>query len=418
VTRGRPAPTDFLSARQAASIALQAQGLADPAPSGRVDARHRRRVLDRVGLLQIDSVNVLARAHYLPMFTRLGPYPCSLLDAAAYGPHRELFEYWGHEASLLPVELQPALRWRMARARDDAWGQMREVAQRHPGLLAQVRELIESDGPLTAGEIESRHEGPRRAGKGPWWDWSLAKSAVEFLFWSGDVTTAQRRGFERVYDLTERVLPPRIVNAPTPSVDEAIDILVERSARSLGVATARDLRDYFRLPAEVVPPALERLVERGAVTPVAVEGWRGVAYRHCDARPARPAALRPRLVGPFDPLIWDRSRTERVFGLRYRLEIYVPAHARVHGYYVLPLLIGDRFVARLDLKADRSAGVLRVQATHREPAVGERSARASDDAMAALAVELRSMATWLDLAHIEVANRGDGARALRASLRR
>ena len=392
-------PTESLTLAQARRIALAAQGFADPRPAGVPDRRALRRVFGRTGLLQIDSVNVLVRAHYLPLFSRLGPYPTALLDRAAYRRPRELFEYWGHEASLLPVEVQPLLRWRMAQALDDAWGGMRAVATEQPKLVADVLAAVRDSGPLTAAELEHLHDADRGRRSGPWWDWSHVKRALEYLFWAGEVSTADRRGFERRYDLSERVLPPAVLAAATPSRADAQRELVRRAARSLGVATERDLRDYYRLDVAGARAAVADLVEEGALRPVAVEGWRPTAYLDPQARLPRRVAVRA-LVAPFDPLVWERDRTERLFGLRYRIEIYVPAAQRVHGYYVLPFLLGERLVARVDLKADRTAGVLRVQAAHPEPDAPERTA-------AELAAELRSMAQWLGLDGVVVADRGD-----------
>jgi uncharacterized protein YcaQ len=412
VTASTARLSEVLSLPQARGAALLAQGFLDPAPRGRPDARHRRRVLDRIGLIQMDSVNVLARAHYLPMFSRLGPYDPDLLDRAAYRAPRELFEYWGHEASLLPVGLHPALRWRMNRAHEQAWGGVRAIAQEQPDLVRAVRALVEERGPISAGDIEHAHHGERRSSKGAWWDWSHVKRAVEFLFWSGEVTTATRRGFERLYDLPERVLPAEILRAPDLPEAQAHRVLIERAAQSMAVAQAQDLRDYFRLSAQDARPAIASLVEDGVLLPVAVQGWRGPAYLHRDARiPARRrAAGSQALASPFDPLVWNRARTQRLFGMEYRIEIYVPQAERVHGYYVLPFLLGDTLVARVDLKADRAAGVLRVQATHVEP-------EASPRTPSALADELRSMASWLGLSDVLVVRRGNGARALAAELR-
>jgi uncharacterized protein YcaQ len=403
---------EALTLSQARGAALLAQGFLDPPPHARPDARHRRRVLERIGLIQIDSVNVLTRAHYLPLFSRLGPYEPDLLDRAVYRAPRELFEYWGHEASLLPVGLHPALRWRMHRAHEQAWGGMRAIAQEQPQLLRAILGLIAERGPLSAGEIEHAHHGERRASKGAWWDWSHVKRAVEFLFWSGEVTTARRRGFERLYDLPERVLPAEVLRAPDLDEAEAHRVLIERAARSLAVATAQDLRDYFRLSVDDARPALASLVDEGTLIPVTVEGWAGTAFLHRDARiPTRRRSATPQaLIAPFDPLVWNRTRVRRLFGMKYRIEIYVPQGQRVHGYYVLPFLLGDALVARVDLKADRAAGVLRVQATHLEP-------DATAPTPVALADELRSMASWLGLSEVVVVGRGNGARALGAELR-
>ena len=375
-----------LSAAEARRLALGAQGFADPRPEREPNGWDLRRVLKRVGLLQIDSVNVLERAHYLPAFSRLGSYPRNLLDRASQRAPRRLFEYWGHEASLLPVDLHPLLRWRMERAAGDAWGGMRRIQRDRPELVARVLEQVAERGPVAASELAESE--PRRSG--PWWDWSDAKRAVEWLFWSGQVSTARRRRFERLYDLPERVLPPAVLTASTPPVAEAQRELVRVAAGALGVAAERDLRDYFRLPATDAKARVAELVESGELTPVAVEGWgRTRAYLAAGARIPRAIDARA-LVGPFDSLIWERSRVRRLFGFDYRLEIYVPKPKRRHGYYVLPFLLGDRLVARVDLKADRAASVLRAQQVHLED-------DAPAETIAELTAEVETMAAWLGL---------------------
>jgi uncharacterized protein YcaQ len=394
---------EHLSLRQARRIALAAQGFADPAPTGRVDARHLRRVLSRTRLFQIDSVNVFARAHHLPAFSRLGAWPTDLLDDLAFR-RRELFEYWGHEASYLPVELHPLLRWRMARAEafEEGWGGVLATARDRPQLARRLLDRLGAEGPLGAGALR---EAPR--GKGSWWGWDEVKRTLEWLFWSGRLTTARRtNGFERLYDLTERVLPAAVLAQPTPTRDDAQRELVRLAASAHGVATERDLRDYFRLRPQEGRAAVHALVEEGALQPMRVEGWRDVAYLAPDAVARR--ARRPALLSPFDPLVWERARTQRLWDVDYRIEIYVPAHKRVHGYYCLLFLHDEAIRARVDLKADRQDGVLRVAAAWREPDHHPGTAEA-------LATELRRAAAWQGLGEVVVHDRGDLARELRAA---
>ena len=400
----RRRPIARLSAAQARRMALAAQGFADGDRGREPDGWALRRVLDRVGLIQIDSVNVLSRAHYLPLFSRLGPYDTELLDRAAHRAPRKLFEYWGHEASLLPVTTQPLLRWRMERAGDDAWGGMRRIVEQRPELVERVLEDVRDRGPIAASEVV---EEERPARTGPWWDWSDVKRAFEWLFWSGQITSARRRGFERLYDVPERVLPREVVETPTPSPEDAQRELVRIASRAMGVAAEKDLRDYFRLPVAEARARVAELVEAGELWPVEVEGWSVPGYVHPEARLPRSVHARA-LVGPFDSLVWERPRVERIFGFRYRIEIYVPKPKRVHGYYVLPFLLGDRLVARVDLKADRAEGVLRVQASHAEP-------DAPPETAAELAAELESMAGWLGLGGVAVQPRGDLAAPLAAA---
>ncbi|WP_375428111.1 winged helix-turn-helix domain-containing protein [uncultured Sphingomonas sp.] len=381
-------PTERLSLAVARRIALAAQGFGVARPP-RVDAGHLRRTVSRLGLHQIDSVNVVARAHYLPAFSRLGSYDRALLDRAAWGPRRErrLFEYWAHEASLLPLAMHPLLRWRMTRAdRGEAgYGSMRLFANERRAEATALLDRIRADGPLAASDVESGRTG--------WWAWSDAKRALEWLFYAGHITTTtRRRGFERVYDLTERVIPPAILALPTPAERDAHRALIEHAARALGVATAGELRDYFRLAPSDGAAAVATLVEEGVLRAVAIPGWPAV-YIHRDAR--RPRRVEGRaLLAPFDPLIWERDRTERLFGFRYRIEIYTPAAKRVHGYYVLPFLLGDRLVARVDVKADRQASRLLVHAIHLEP-------DAPPETASELTKELALMARWLELDRVE-----------------
>lgn len=350
---------------------------------------HLRRTLDRLALHQIDSVNVLERAHYLPAFSRLGSYDRTLLDRAAWGSRsqRTMFEYWAHEASLLPLDLHPLLRWRMDRADRGIMrsaGMRRFATERRADAMALLAR-IRTDGAIAASDVESSKAG--------WWAWSGAKAALEWLFYAGHVTTAtRRRGFERVYDLPERVSPRAILELPTPDAASARAMLIERAARALGIATAAELRDYFRMGPADTAAAIDRLVAEGMLRPAAIDGWPPVYLHHAAKRPRRIAARA--LLAPFDPLIWERARTERLFGFRYRIEIYVPADKRQYGYYVLPFLRGERIVARVDLKADRANGRLLVRACHLEPG-------APPDTRERLEEDLAAMATWLGLEAIE-----------------
>ena len=336
------------------------------------------------------------------MFSRLGPYPRELIEKAAWGRPRELFEYWAHEASLLPLDLHPLLRWRMARAEagGETWNGLKAFAGPRRAEAEALLRRIEAEGPLAASDLEA----PK--GPGGWWGWSEGKSALEWLFWSGRITTATRRGsFERVYDLTGRVIPRTILETPTPTDADAHRELIRVSARALGVATAGDLRDYFRLSPEDFRPRLAELVEAGELLPVRIESWRQPAFLDRAARAPRRVNARA-LLAPFDPLVWERSRAERLFAFRYRIEIYTPAHKRQHGYYVLPFLLGDRIGARVDLKSDRAAGALRVQSAHAEP-------DAPPHLATELAAELRLMADWLGFERVVVTDRGNLATALR-----
>ena len=398
---------ESLSAAQARRLAVAAQGFgrARP-PGGRLDRRHVRRLLADTGLLQIDSVTAVVRSHYLPGWSRLGAHDRGLIDRAAY-VHHELFEYWGHEASLLPVDLHPLLRWRMARARDGigTWGSVAAVAREQPELVDQVRREIAARGPLTAAEL-----GESRIRPSSWWSWGGTKRAAEFLFWSGEVTAASRTpGFARRYDLAERVLPARVLATRTPTEEEAHRALLLVAASRLGVATAGDLGDYFRLPAAVTIARVDDLVADGTLLRVRVEGWRQAAYAVPGfAVPRRVSAAA--LVSPFDPLVWERPRVARLWGFDLRLEIYTPEPKRRWGYYVMPFLLGDSLVARVDLRADRTGGVLRVPAAYVEPG------RDPGEVVPPLAAELRGLAAWLGLADVHVGERGDLAPALAAAL--
>ena len=403
-----PAAVDRLTVDQARRIALAAQGFADRRPRGRVDVRHVRRTIDRVGVLQIDSVNVLVRSYELPLFSRLGPHPRSVLTDLVER-RRELFEYWAHEASFAPVELHPLLRWRMEAAAGHAWGIVRRTQEDIPDYVAKVFAEVSERGPITAAELV---DGGQKSG--PWWGWSKGKAALEWLFWAGEITSAGRGpNFERRYDLPERVLPREVLDAPTPPLEEAHRQLLQRAARHHGIGTARDLADYFRIKVPVARPRLLELVEDGSLLPVQVEGWREIAYLHPDA--SRPRRIRARaLLSPFDSLVWERSRAERLFGVKIRIELYTPAHKRVHGYYVLPFLLGEEIVARVDLKSDRKSGRLLVQSAWIDPA--HASTVAPEAVAPELADELRLLATWLQLDDVTVARKGDLSAALRRAI--
>jgi hypothetical protein len=395
-----------LSIGQARRLAISAQGLARARPTGPPDRRHLRRVIAHTGLLQIDSVNVLARAHYLPAFSRLGPYDATLLDRMAF-THREMFEYWGHEAALLPVGTYPLMRWRMARweRRLANWTRLQKVLADRPGYVEEVYQEVVDRGPVSAGEVAV----DQQRGNEEWgWNWTDAKTALEYLFYVGRITTGRRRNFERLYDIPERVIPAAIRDLPAPDEETAQRELLMLAARSHGVGTLADLADYYRLKNPEARPRLAELVEEGRLEQVEVRGWSQPAYAVPDVvLPRRTAEAA--LLAPFDPLVWERSRTERLFGFRYRIEIYVPAHKRVHGYYVLPFLLRDALVARVDLKADRATAVLRVQSAWAEPA-------APPDTASELAGQLRLMAQWLALDEIVVEPKGDLAAALAAAL--
>ncbi|MGN8245998.1 winged helix-turn-helix domain-containing protein [Cellulomonas soli] len=405
---------------QARRTALRAQGLDRPrsARTGPVTLRHFQQVIDRLGLLQIDSVNVLARAHLMPTFSRLGPYDPALLDRAAGHAPRRLVEAWAHEASYVPPETFRLLEWRRRAYRTEAWGSIAGVPAEHPGVLADVRAMVADLGPLTSAQVHERFEAEHPRTRSEWgWNWTVAKRVLEFLFFTGEVTAAGRTAtFERLYDLTERVLPPQVLAAPEPSEDDAVRALVEIAARAHGVGTERCLADYFRIGRARVRPAVRELVEQGVLEEVQVEGW-GAALRHRDASLPR-RATGATLLSPFDPLVFERRRVEDLFGLRYRIEIYVPEPQRVWGYYVLPFLLGEELVALVDLKADRKAGVLRVHAAHRAPVQpAPRRAAQVGAVVEALAGELGVLAAWLGLGEVVVGDkdgrmRGDLADAL------
>jgi uncharacterized protein YcaQ len=421
---------DTIPVDVARRIALTAQGFADPRPAGRVDARHIRRVVDRIGVLQLDSVNVLCRSHYLPLFARLGSYPRTTLDRLCWSADRQLFEYfWGHKAALLPLSSYPLVRWRMRAVERQVWSAeldpdveapwavitgMRRLTEERPGLVDDVLENVTAHGPVTAGEASP--DGVRRKATDPdpdpttgrMWNWQDAKIAIEYLFSSGRVSIASRRNFERRYDLTERVLPAELLAGPELGADDARRELVRISARSLGVATARELcgsgGGYIPLPTATARHLIAELVDAGELIPVRVEGMAQQSYLWSEAED-RPVQARA-LLSPFDTLIWNRDRTHRLFDFFYRMSIYTPAAQRVHGYYVLPFLLGDRLVARVDLKSDRRNSALLVPTVTAEPGVPDA------DIAEPLAAELILMARWLELDRVLVTARSKLGRIL------
>ena len=399
-----------LSLARARRIALAAQGFDRPRPARPPSAARIARLVGQLGVLQLDSVNVFLRAHYMPVFSRLGPYDRSRLDRiAGHGTgriDRRLVEYWAHEASLVPVELHPLFRWRMADVDREAWGSISRIAREQPELVAETLELVERDGPIRARDTGSVRPPPR---PGHMWNWHEGKVALEHLFFTGRIGAARRVNFERLYDTIERVLPVGIREQPTPSPEDAQRELVRVAARALGVATEPDLGDYYRLPRAASKARVAELVEGGELIPVEVEGWSAPAYLWPTARAPRKVNARA-LVSPFDSLIWFRQRTERLFDFHYRIEIYTPAAQRTYGYYVLPFLLGDRLVARVDLKSDRDRGMLLVQGAYAEDGVD------SGHVASELADELRLVTSWLGLNDIVIAPRGDLAAGLAAEL--
>ena len=386
---------------QARRIALAAQGLTRSRPVGRIDVRHFRRVLAHIGVVQLDSVNVLARAHYMPFFSRLGPYDQEALDRWLWGS-REMFEYWGHAASVMPIDDRPLMAHRMRGGKP--WRSIERLIENKPGFIEALREEVRQRGPLTLSELNAT---TKRSD--PWWGWTDEKHALEWLFFKGELAAADRVNFSKAYDIPERVHGRAVLEADGVDERPARSRLLMRAAKSLGVATLADLADYYRIRVQVARPLVEDLVRAGALERVEVERWQEDAYLHPSA--AMPHHHRgASLLSPFDPLIWFRPRVERLFGFEYRIEIYVPADKRLYGYYVLPFLFDGELVGRVDLKADRKRGVLSVKASHIED---------GHDAGAvafALAGELQTITGWLDLVDIEVDEKGNLARTLGSKL--
>lgn len=397
-----------LSRAQARRIALAAQGFGRPQPTD-VGTRQLRSLVERLGLLQLDSVNVFERSHYLPAFARLGAYDRSQLDKLTFDRRGGHVEYWAHEAAIIPVDTLPLLRWRMDRLRAKRYASEGHWAHDNRPMLDWLLAEVADKGPLPASAIE--HDANRRTG--PWWGWSDVKLGLEYLFEWGDLVSAGRTRFERTYALPEQVLPQRVLDAHVETAD-AQRMLVARAARTLGVASLSDLADYFRMRSDDTLRAVRSLEDEGVLEPITVEGWmRGTrplaAWRHRDATTPRRIET-VALLSPFDPVVWHRPRAERLFDFHYRIEIYTPAPKRIYGYYTLPLLIDDRIVGRIDLKSDRQAGILRVQSAWTEP-------DAPADTAARLAPLLRQTAAWQGLSDVEVVDRGTLAGAVAAELR-
>jgi uncharacterized protein YcaQ len=386
---------DLASARR---IAVAAQGLADSRPQGKITRRHIRKVLDRIGVVQIDSVNVVARAHYLPLFARLGDYPRHLLDEMAWGKKRELIEYWAHMAALIPIGDWPLFRHRMDQ--EHMWVSIPRFLAQNPNGLTEIIEQIREQGPIRPADLDQHHE----TGRGPWWDWSFAKVALEYLFFKGVVTIPTRVNFARVYDISERVLPQEILDQELSENDQRRELL-RKSLRACGVGTFADIVDYFRQGRTVCTPIFREMVAAGEAVEVKIAGWREKAYLD-------PEATTPRKVEgvaflcPFDPVVWFRPRTERLFNFHYRIEIYTPQPKRVFGYYVFPILLDGELVGRLDLKGDRAKSALLVRGAfveegHEPAAVAPR-----------VKAELRTMADWLELDDVVIEPNGALAPAL------
>ena len=392
---------DQLSGGQARRIALAAQGFTDRMPTGAVNRKHLQRVLERTRLLQMDSVSIAVRAHYMPIFSRLGNYDRAVLEQAAWepGPRRPtlLAEYWAHEAALVPIEHWPLFRWRME---DFRHGRYREAEgdRNAAAMRAVIRETIAEIGPSTSGLIEDHLGHEKRPKKGTWWDRSQVKYLCEVMFAAGELSATRRNGFNRYYDLTENVVG-EYSNVEIDR-DDAIRELVRGSITALGVGTEVDIRDYYRLKPQPARDAIADLLSAGEIQQVQVEGWSKPAYLDPAARIPR-TVTRSAVLSPFDPLIFFRPRTERLFDFHYRIEIYVPEAKRVHGYYVLPYLMGDRLVARVDLKTDRPGDRLLVLGAFHEPGADPGAVAQS------LAADLHAMAVWLGVCRVEVGDRGD-----------
>ena len=387
-----------ISISQARHLALYSQGFGSPRNEKLSGWKAIAGEIQRLHLLQIDSVNVLTRSHYLPLFSRLGNYDRAALDKRSLSQsNRHMFECWAHEASLVPMALHPWMRWRMDRARkgDSIYGSMSQFARNEKAYLKNVLAFVKSHGPTAQGDLPDKSKGA-----GGWWGWSKGKLALETLFAQGLLTTSKRESFERYYDLAERVIPSDVLNLPTPPERDVFRHLIDLSGQALGFGTEFDLRDYFRLPVAETKLAIAEAVEEGLLTPVEVEGWKQPAYLNPKAKIPRKLSATA-LVSPFDPICWDRPRAERLFNFHYRIELYTPAPKRKFGYYVLPFLHGNNFAGRVCLKSDRENGLLLANRSHIEHALDH------DDVAHHLAAELQHMSNWLGLGGVHVGASGN-----------
>ena len=381
---------DTLSIADARALALAAQGFDTPRPTNKATQRHVNSLISRLGVIQIDSVNVLVRSQELPLFSRLGNHDRNAIPKATES--QKIFEYWGHEAAHLPVEIHPLFRWKMEAARLGKarhWG-LTSFYDDNKAFVKRMLKHVETNGPTTARELSTRTV-KRGAEKKTWWDWDESKTALEYLFLTGQLMSRGRgTDFARIYDTPERVLPQQVLDAPTPNEHDARKQLLVRSAIAQGVATAADLADYYRQKPAAVKPLIVELLEVGELREVAVDGWGEKAFVHCSAK--LPKQLHATaLLSPFDSLVWCRPRNERLFDFRYRIEIYTPKEKRKFGYYVLPFMMNGEMVGRVDLKADRANSKLLVHSVHTEK--GVKRAMIND----ALNTELHAMAAWLQL---------------------
>lgn len=382
---------DSLSIADARRIALAAQGFDTARPKTKATQRHVDALISRLGVIQIDSVNVLVRSQELPLFARLGNHDRNAIPQAT--SQQKLFEYWGHEAAHLPVELHPLFRWKMDAARTGRvthWG-LTSFYEENKAFVKRTLKHVEKSGPTTSRELSTRTEK-----KGTWWDWDEAKVALEYLFLTGELMSRGRGSdFARIYDTPERVLPQRIIEAPTPKEHDARKQLLVRSAIAQGVATASDLADYYRQKLTTVKPLIAELVEEGELRAVAIDGWTEKAFVHRNANVPKQLHATA-LLSPFDSVVWCRPRNERLFNFHYRIEIYTPKEKRKFGYYVLPFMMNGAMVGRVDLKADRASGILQAHSVHTEKGITRSSIKDS------LNAELDAMAAWLGLDRVQI----------------